>query len=190
MVTNFSELQLVDDFWKVERFAVIKYPNWTKELNKSNDVDTLLKHQCDNRDDDKSWADKPKPKKRKDSTPPKAGVLIYEIDDDEVAWPNENNCSNGIGSAPPRLMVCLLTRRILNLMKNVTIPPPSIAIPEMSKTSPTSIGNKPNSKMLQVKDGVTTARNLYLIEYLAMHPDASKAEFASMWKACDAVTKK
>ncbi|KAG6885792.1 hypothetical protein C0995_009059 [Termitomyces sp. Mi166 len=32
--------------------------------------------------------------------------------------------------------------------------------------------------------------NLYLIDYLATHSDATKPEFAAMWKVCDAETKK
>ncbi|KAG6901674.1 hypothetical protein C0995_009288 [Termitomyces sp. Mi166 len=49
---------------------------------------------------------------------------------------------------------------------------------------------KLNSKPLQAKDSIITAQNLYVIDYLATHPNATKGDFATVWKSCDAEIKK
>ncbi|KAG5728471.1 hypothetical protein E4T56_gene19547 [Termitomyces sp. T112] len=72
--------------------------------------------------------------------------------------------------------------------------PPAITIPRTTPPSLPSITKKPNSKPLQVKDGVTTARDLCVVKYFATHPDthpdATESDFAATWKSYDAETKK
>ncbi|KAG6888042.1 hypothetical protein C0992_009820 [Termitomyces sp. T32_za158] len=103
--------------------------------------------------------------------------------------PNTNDRHASITSGPPQFYRPTM-RRILDPLKNVSIPPPSITIPQTTSSFLPTLNKKPNSKPLQAKDGVTTARNLYVVEYLAMHPNTTEAEFAAAWKACDAETKK
>ncbi|KAG6882627.1 hypothetical protein C0993_009792, partial [Termitomyces sp. T159_Od127] len=81
-------------------------------------------------------------------------------------------------------------RLILNPMKNLVIPPPSAMIPETAAPSQPVVVKRPNSKPLQPKDGVTTARHLYATDYHKAQPNATEAKCSAAWKACDAATKK
>ncbi|KAG6822441.1 hypothetical protein H0H92_013889, partial [Tricholoma furcatifolium] len=81
------------------------------------------------------------------------------------------------------------TRRTLNPLKNISIPPPPTSIPQTLAPINPAAKRTPHTKQLVAKIGVTTARNLYLIDYLVLHPEATEGEFSTVWKACDAVTK-
>ncbi|KAG6895766.1 hypothetical protein C0992_012772 [Termitomyces sp. T32_za158] len=60
----------------------------------------------------------------------------------------------------------------------------------LSQPSAATVSKKPNSKLLKAKDGLNSARNLYIIDYLKTHPNATDAEFAAVWKECDPEIKK
>ncbi|KAG6887007.1 hypothetical protein C0995_002407, partial [Termitomyces sp. Mi166 len=57
---------------------------------------------------------------------------------------------------PPRMILIVLIR------KNINVPASSTMIPEMAALSQPVVAKKPNSKPLQLKEGITTARNLYM----------------------------
>ncbi|KAG6860278.1 hypothetical protein C0995_013390 [Termitomyces sp. Mi166 len=77
-----------------------------------------------------------------------------------------------------------------HVRKNTVIPPPSAPIPEAAVPSQANISKKPNAKPLRPKVGLTSARNLFAIDYLTTHPETTETEFANVWKTCDADTKK
>ncbi|KAG6819020.1 hypothetical protein H0H93_016276 [Arthromyces matolae] len=99
--------------------------------------------------------------------------------------PEQGDCdSNSAGkSAPPR------ARRVLNPLKNLTVPPPKNLVPQSLHTQPASAPKKTNQKLLQAKEGVTSAKNLYIIDYCKTHPNATEAEFSTVWKGLDNATK-
>ncbi|KAG6852113.1 hypothetical protein C0991_003003, partial [Blastosporella zonata] len=76
--------------------------------------------------------------------------------------------------------------------KNLKIPLPTILIPSTGPVNDTaaSLPRKSNAKLLKVKKGVTTARNLFLLDYLKDHPNykVTKGQFTAVWKACDTAT--
>ncbi|KAG6848670.1 hypothetical protein H0H93_015005 [Arthromyces matolae] len=78
-------------------------------------------------------------------------------------------------------------RRALNPLKNLQIPPPPTSAP-LKTVSPSTasavVVKKSNGKPLKVKEGVTTARNLYLLDYLTAHPDyaGTEGQFSVIWK--------
>ncbi|KAG6898873.1 hypothetical protein C0993_003343, partial [Termitomyces sp. T159_Od127] len=63
-------------------------------------------------------------------------------------------------------------------------------IPETAAPSQPVVVKRPNLKPLQPKDGVMTARNLYMTDYLKAQLNATKPECSATWKACNATTKK
>ncbi|KAG6871494.1 hypothetical protein C0995_004097, partial [Termitomyces sp. Mi166 len=70
----------------------------------------------------------------------------------------------------------------------------------MAALSQPVVAKKPNLKPLQPKEGITTAScmpysycdygNLYVVQFLEAHPNATKVDCSAAWKACNAKTKK
>ncbi|KAG6815592.1 hypothetical protein H0H93_009400, partial [Arthromyces matolae] len=85
------------------------------------------------------------------------------------------------------------TRRALNPLKNLEIPPPTdlVALTEPLNDAAASLPRKSNAKLLKAKEGVTTARNLFLLDYLKDHPnyEGTEGQFSAIWKASDAATR-
>ncbi|KAG6895852.1 hypothetical protein C0992_012054 [Termitomyces sp. T32_za158] len=302
MMTEFPEFRLADNDWKLEQFAIVRYPDWIASLRKEEvsdrltDVDRSSKRRSDEHDQNQH-----KPKKRPNHSSPPDDARILSIDNDAMepsdtssspvdpqspkalsvldptglapqlpapvdqipaptpqisapapqipipapqtpaatqmtvpaaqvsvpttqvstltthtspaqvfppaamhsatpimqntiecpssTAPNENNFCTAPSSGPPRFHRPM-TRRVLDPLKNLSIPPPSVTVVQNADPTLPSLAKKPISKPLQAKDGLTTARNLYAIDYLKMHPDTTESEFSASWKMCDAETKK
>ncbi|KAG6873816.1 hypothetical protein C0992_008393, partial [Termitomyces sp. T32_za158] len=210
MLSRYPEFLLAANYWKLEAYATIKYPDYMQ--NRQDDDEEKLTYKrprehCNNLS---------KPNKQKRLSPPH-GMPVIEIEDDGTEaslapGPSQTPApstpqglaqtrsnvpapataieaqgpTNLSASGPPRLQRPK-PRRILNPLKNVTIP----TLPEITTAiEPTTIEpTAKRSRPLKPKDGVTTARNLYLIDYLASHPEATEGEFSAAWKICDARTK-
>ncbi|KAG6872436.1 hypothetical protein C0995_009770 [Termitomyces sp. Mi166 len=103
------------------------------------------------------------------------------------------------------------TRRILDPLKNISIPPPSITVPQIttSHRPESTIVKRSNNKLLKAKEELTSAwyasldqmsplyhliisstRNLYIVDYLKIHPNGTETELASTWKNRDADIRK
>ncbi|KAF8071957.1 hypothetical protein FPV67DRAFT_1447411 [Lyophyllum atratum] len=105
-------------------------------------------------------------KKRKRTTAPPPGGPIFEIED-------EDNRSSAL-----QLSASTSTAT----WKNIDIPWLSIQISEVvwltARAPATTATKRLNSKTLQPKEGVPTVKNLYCVDYLGTHPNATEAESA------------
>ncbi|KAG6875535.1 hypothetical protein C0992_003451 [Termitomyces sp. T32_za158] len=184
MLSRYPEFLLAANYWKLEAYATIKYPDYMQ--NRQDDDEEKLTYKrprehCNNLS---------KPNKQRHLSPPH-GMPVIKIKDDGTEAPataiEAQGPTNLSASGPPRLQRPK-PRRILNPLKNVTIPTLPTSIPEITATiEPTTIEpTAKRSRPLKLKDGVTTAQNLYLIDYLASHPEATEDEFSAAWKICDA----
>ncbi|KAG6884659.1 hypothetical protein C0992_005942, partial [Termitomyces sp. T32_za158] len=81
MMADFPEFSLADGYWKLERFATLRYPDWTKANARSSTTDSTSTMRRSRQDPDNS-SDSPKPRKRKRVLPPSDGGPIIENDKD------------------------------------------------------------------------------------------------------------
>ncbi|KAG6894508.1 hypothetical protein C0992_005804 [Termitomyces sp. T32_za158] len=123
------------------------------------------------------------------SLPPSAPVLSPSVA--PTPFPSASQVTQSLPSQAPTVTTINTADSSLitpNLSASYPPPPLPTSVPETSSpTEPTT--RKSNSKPLKAKDGVTTARNLYLIDYLTEHPEATEGDFTNAWKFCDALTK-
>ncbi|KAG6876720.1 hypothetical protein C0992_012018 [Termitomyces sp. T32_za158] len=183
MLTRYPEFLFADNYWKVECYATIKYPNWVQNRQEEDEI-TSGKRSYEDRD---NLSNERKQKRQKRLSSPPCGVPVYEVEDNGIGVKG----SGLIESSGMRLPYLQRPkpRRALNPLKYIIIPPLMTSIPEAAPPANTPTMKKINSKQLKAKDGVITARNLYLIDYLISHSEATEGEFAAVWKTCDAATR-
>ncbi|KAH9012849.1 hypothetical protein EDB83DRAFT_2436447 [Lactarius deliciosus] len=85
MKVHFSEFRYCDDNWKAERFAIIKYPDWCRDVRESGRLTRIRpsKHKT-NEDNGKKEDRKRKKAKTKAAAPP-PGVQVIDLDNSSSA---------------------------------------------------------------------------------------------------------